>query len=184
LSDDEVGEDGAAQASVRLVIGLVWLFPFVLLAHLACPTVETGEWLMRAARREFTEVSGSMGKLDGRPGPSEVSPDLKRRVVLPLVVAEVVWMLRAKPTLELAELWAAIQSAFTTFLGVPPSPSQLVAIENAVIEYRFDERRRARRVSTRPDTELTSRLGGGSQRSAREDTSPWQDNAIRALEGD
>lgn len=111
-------------------------------------------------------------------------------LVLPPVADVVSHAFRREVSLELRDLWAAIARVFTKHVGHPPPPSQRAVIEREVVESRF-ERYLAEPWKWLMDDPMIARrseggirLRGGTPFHVRENTSPAQDNAIRAMEGD
>jgi hypothetical protein len=106
------------------------------------------------------------------------------------IVAQVTAICRPRTSLQLEELWEAICIACVEQIGVRPSPGLGIAIELAVVEQRANEyvapawQPASRGTFGEPSVPWASWRGGGSPYVVHEDTTPWQDNAIRALEGD
>ena len=100
------------------------------------------------------------------------------------VAVEVVTTCRGNIALRVKEVRQLITNVFSARLGRPPTHPELMAIESAVVDQLDAYCSPGWIFPTESRSKSYASSGCGSRHYIPEDTSPWQDNAIRAMEGD
>jgi len=121
---------------------------------------------------------------------SQQTPDSRKIIVYSdIVIDKVVKSLAKYRSVSSAGIQETIKIVFSNLYNIKPTRDDMLFVEQEVIISRFFDLSMPAGTIVSNQTENTSNQSGnwsgrGSLHTTKEDTSPWQDNAIRALEGD
>lgn len=120
---------------------------------------------------------------EDRPEFGTGGPSPSARVAIPLI-ERVVAACRENPNLRVADIREAVRRIYSEQFGVQPSSSICLAIEQATVEELQAEEHGTLEGRIHDESANKPGLRGGTPYYVQEETSPWQENAIRDLEGE